>query len=218
MDKYYSVIYETNEFKIVEANHEDYIKISAEICAKEFANCFFFAGLGATEEDIYKIAFEASKYSLKDHLLILVIDKNDDKVVTTSVGLSHLGRMEFEERLSKIDLSFDLEMYKDLASRVEIPEKEGPESAYLFLIATVSGYRNKSLGSCLVSNVLQDLKNKKFKVAYGGTVNEKAEYIVKKNGAKLYKTIYYEDFEYNNKKLKIFKKGEKQTSFAFDLD
>lgn len=212
------VLYETKDFMIVEANSIEHAAVSAEICSLEFLDCPFFGGLCISQEEILKIAFEAACYSLNDRLLLIAINKENNKVVTTSVSLSYIGKHNFEKRLRELKLNCNIDMFCDLTAQVELVEKEGPESVYMFLFATLSTYRNMKLGSCIVNVVLKDLQSKRYKIAYGETVNGKAEYIIKKNGAKLHKSINYEDYELEGKKLKIIKKGEKQTAFEYDLN
>ena len=210
-------LYESEKFKIIEANSYKHAVASAKICSMEFVNCPFFGGLGIPEEEIYTIALEAAKHSLKDKLLHVVIEKETNEIVTTSVGLSYIGKHDFENGLKEINFSFNLDMFFDLTAQVELVERNDPTSVYLFLFATLGTKRNMSLGTNIVRVVLKDLNKKGFKVAYGETVNEKAEYIVKKNGAKVCKKMFYEDYEYNGRRLKIIKQRETQSAFEFDL-
>jgi hypothetical protein len=213
-----TILYDSEKFKIIEANCNEHVIASAGICSKEFVNCPFFGGLEVSADDIYLIALEAARQSIKDNLLYVVIEKETDEIVTTSVGLSYKGKQEFEKAMENIKLSFDLDMYNDLASQVEIVERNNdPNSVYLYLFATLESKRNMHLGTNIVKVVLKDLVKKGYKMAYGGTVNEKAEYIVKKNGAKIHKKMFYENYEFKGKRLKIIKQGETQTSFVFDL-
>lgn len=211
------ILYESEKFIIIEANSFDHAVASAEICSVEFTNCPFFGGLQIPTDEIYKIALEAAKYSLNDNLLHVVIEKETDKIVTTSVGLSYTGKQYFENALKEIPFSFDLEMFFDLTAQVELVEKHEPSSVYLFLFATLGTKRNMQLGTNIVRVVLKDLSSKGYKTAYGETVNEKAEYIVKKNGAKVHKRMYYEEYEFKGKRLKIMKELEAQSAFEFDL-
>lgn len=211
------ILYESEKFIIIEANSFDHAVASAEICSVEFTNCPFFGGLQIPTDEIYKIALEAAKYSLNDNLLHVVIEKETNKIVTTSVGLSYTGKQYFENALKEIPFSFDLEMFFDLTAQVELVEKHEPSSVYLFLFATLGTKRNMQLGTNIVRVVLKDLISKGYKTAYGETVNEKAEYVVKKNGAKVHKRMYYEDYEFKGKRLKIMKEFETQSAFEFDL-
>lgn len=211
------ILHETDDFKIIIANKEEYIKDSASICSKEFENCPFFKGLGIGKNDIYKIALEATKISFNEKLFHCVIDKNTGKLVTTSVGLSQKGKHRFEKLIASTQQNFDVDMFFDLTSQVELIEKDGPLSIYLFLFATDSSFRNKSLGSCIVKVLLRDLRRKGFEIAYGETVNLKAEYIIQKNGADLYEHMYYKDYSFNGKVLNCVDEKERQTGFAFDL-
>lgn len=211
------ILYESEKFKIIEANSFEHAVASAEICSLEFTNCPFFGGLQIPTEEIYKIALEAAKYSLNDNLLHVVIEKETEKIVTTSVGLSYTGKQEFENALREIPFSFDLDMFFDLTAQVELVENHEPSAVYLFLFATLGSKRNMQLGTNIVRVVLKDLKSKGYKIAYGETVNEKAEYIVKKNGAKVHKRMFYEEYEFKGKRLKIIKEMEAQSSFDFDL-
>lgn len=211
------ILQETEDYKIIIANKEEYIKDSALICSEEFENCPFFKGLDIKKEDIYLIALEATKISFNEKLFHCVIDKKTEKLVTTSVGLSQKGKHRFDCLIASSKRNFDVDMFFDLTSQVELVEKDGPLSVYLFLFATSSSFRNKSLGSCIVNILLKDLRKKGFTTAYGETVNLKAEYIIKKNGADLYKSVYYKDYAYNGKALNIVDQDQRQTGFAFDL-
>lgn len=212
------ILYETNDFKIIEANETECITKAADLCSKEFSNCPFFAGLGIKPNDIYTIALEAAKISMEEKLFHCVKDKFTGEIVTISIGLSHKGKHIFEKNIEETKQEFDVGMFFDLTAQVELKEMDTADSVYLFLFATKSSYRNKNLGSCIVKIVLKDLKEKGFKVAYGETVNKKAEHIIEKNGAKLYTTINYNDYKYNGKILSIIDKEERQTSFAFKLE